>query len=163
LRHTALVSRFVSVLTANHLTLPRGKFSVLTHGRSAGKLLDWNLKKATARYAQENGHCCEDDIANFPIEQVRFVGIYMLIAVSAVRTAAYGVTLNERTVSVFNPRLSVGHSIGVPGAIGFRTDNSQAYRGSSCPAVHHRRYNFQPVHSKLATSPLCHLPRTSNK
>jgi hypothetical protein len=134
-------------------------FSVLTtHECSAGRLLDWNLKKATARYAQENGYRREEGIANFPIEQVRFAGIYTLIAVSAVGTAAYGVTLNERTVSVFNPRLSVGHSVGVPGVIGFHTDNSQVYRGSSCPAVHHRRYNFEPVYSKLATSPLFHHP-----
>jgi hypothetical protein len=99
----------------NHLIL-RSPYQ-LTHGRSAGKFLDWNLKKATAQYAQEMGYRREDGIATFPIEQVRFAGIYTLIAVSAVGTAAYGVILNERTVRVFSPhplitqfeRRSTGH------------------------------------------------------
>ncbi len=70
----------------------------------SGKLLDWNLKRFTTRYGR--GYSRGDDISDFPIEQARFAGIYTLIAVSAVSTAAYGVVLDERIVSFPNPHMS---------------------------------------------------------
>lgn len=41
-----------------------------------------------------------DDISDFPIEVTRLTGIYPLVLLSAVGTAAYGISLMERTVSV---------------------------------------------------------------
>jgi hypothetical protein len=68
--------------------------------------LDWNLKRFTARYGLDDGYRRGDDISEFPIEKARFAGIYILIAISAVGTAAYGAVLNERTVSVPTPEIA---------------------------------------------------------
>jgi hypothetical protein len=64
-----------------------------------GKLLDWNLKR---RQSRDRGYLRGSDISDFPIEQTRCAGIYTLIILSAAGTAAYGVALNEKTVSVYD-------------------------------------------------------------
>jgi hypothetical protein len=66
---------------------------------SSGKFLDWNLNRFTTRHGRVGGYRRGDDISDFPIERARFDGIYILIAVSAAGTAAYGAVLHERTVS----------------------------------------------------------------
>ncbi|KAK1481199.1 hypothetical protein CABS01_14287 [Colletotrichum abscissum] len=38
-----------------------------------------------------------DDISDFPIEEVRLAGIYMLVALSSVTTAGYGVSLMQES------------------------------------------------------------------
>lgn len=43
-----------------------------------------------------------DDISDFPIEEARLAGAYALVAVSAVSTMGYGVSLMERTVREFS-------------------------------------------------------------
>lgn len=65
-----------------------------------GKFLDWNLKRFARRHGRNEGYGRGDDISDFPIEQARFSGIYVLIAMSAAGTAAYGVMLEKETVSV---------------------------------------------------------------
>lgn len=63
-----------------------------------GKFLDRNTKKFSAK-ARRDGYKKGEDISDFAIEQARFVGIYTLILISSVGSAAYGVSLNERAVS----------------------------------------------------------------
>lgn len=64
--------------------------------RCLGKFLDRNMKKLSSKHGtyRRGG-----DISDFPIEKARFTGIYALIAVSALGTAAYGVSLLKRSVS----------------------------------------------------------------
>ena len=64
-----------------------------------GKFLDRNIKKYSAKEGRESQYKKGEDISDFPIEKARFVGIYTLILVSSVGSAAYGVSLNERAVS----------------------------------------------------------------
>lgn len=63
-----------------------------------GRLLDNRMKKFAARHGRDAGYRRGDDLAGFPIEEARFSGMWILVLVSAVSTAAYGVCLNERVV-----------------------------------------------------------------
>ncbi|TLD30943.1 hypothetical protein PspLS_01947 [Pyricularia sp. CBS 133598] len=62
-----------------------------------GKLLDWNITRASTKYGHGDKYRKGDDISDFPIENVRLQGMYTLIGLSAASTAAYGVALMQRT------------------------------------------------------------------
>ncbi|CCC07999.1 hypothetical protein SMACR_01563 [Sordaria macrospora] len=55
-----------------------------------------SLTIASAQAGRESQYKKGEDISDFAIEKARFVGIYTLILVSSVGSAAYGVSLNER-------------------------------------------------------------------
>ncbi|KAJ4415518.1 hypothetical protein N0V85_002680 [Neurospora sp. IMI 360204] len=65
----------------------------------AGLIYLPNIKKYSAKAGREGQYKKGEDISDLPIEKARFVGIYTLILVSSVGSAAYGVSLNERAVS----------------------------------------------------------------
>jgi len=125
-------------LQAGLIYLPSGVGGALA-AYGTGKLLDWNLKQFTARHGRGGGYRRGDDISDFPIEQARFAGIYTLITVSAVGTAAYGVVLNEKTVSV--PKST-------PVQLEHPNSNLllQAHRSSAHHAAHHRSHDIKFVY-----------------
>ncbi|KAK3955714.1 MFS general substrate transporter [Pseudoneurospora amorphoporcata] len=82
-------------LQAGLIYLPSGVGGALA-SYTTGKFLDRNIKKCSAKAGREE-YKKGEDIFDFPIERARFGGIYSLIVVSSVGSAAYGVSLNERT------------------------------------------------------------------
>ena len=85
----------LNYLQAGLIYLPSGVGGAIA-SYSTGKLLDRNIKRFSAKYRPEGGQYHRgDEISNFPIEQARLAGMYTLVAISAVGTAAYGVSLNE--------------------------------------------------------------------
>ncbi|KAI6378421.1 hypothetical protein MCOR25_002288 [Pyricularia grisea] len=64
-----------------------------------GKLLDWNITRASAKRGHGDKYRKADDISNFPIQKVRLQGMYTLIGLSAGSTAAYGVALMQQKLS----------------------------------------------------------------
>ncbi|KAK4186218.1 major facilitator superfamily domain-containing protein [Podospora australis] len=61
-----------------------------------GKFLDRNMKKESARQGRDDCYRRGEDISDFPIEETRLRGIYTLIVISSVGTAAYGISLMKQ-------------------------------------------------------------------
>ncbi|KAH6849740.1 major facilitator superfamily domain-containing protein [Chaetomium sp. MPI-CAGE-AT-0009] len=98
---TSLAAQCIEIYKLDYLQaglvyLPSGVGGALA-AYSTGKFLDWNLKRFAHRHGRGEGYQRGDDISDFPIEQSRFYGIYMLIVISAVGTAAYGAVLQKET------------------------------------------------------------------
>ncbi|OIW26367.1 MFS general substrate transporter [Coniochaeta ligniaria NRRL 30616] len=95
---TSLAAQCIEVYGLNYLQagliyLPSGVGGALA-SYTTGKFLDRNIKKLSSMHGTYRRG---EDISDFPIEQARFAGIYTLIVISAIGTAAYGVSLMKRT------------------------------------------------------------------
>ncbi|KXH26488.1 hypothetical protein CSAL01_05411 [Colletotrichum salicis] len=62
---------------------------------TTGKILDRNIQKVSAKQGRDSRYRRGDDISDFPTEEARLAGIYMLVALSSVTTAGYGVSLMQ--------------------------------------------------------------------
>ncbi|KAL2024347.1 hypothetical protein VTK56DRAFT_8829 [Thermocarpiscus australiensis] len=98
---TSLAAQCIDVyqldyLQAGLIYLPSGIGGSLA-SYSTGKFLDRNIRKFASRHGRDGGYRRGEDVSDFPIEEARLTGIYALIAISAVGTVAYGVSLMERT------------------------------------------------------------------
>ncbi|KAH6631002.1 major facilitator superfamily domain-containing protein [Chaetomium sp. MPI-SDFR-AT-0129] len=91
---TSLAAQCIEIYNLDYLQaglvyLPSGVGGALA-AYSTGRFLDWNLGRFARRHGRDERYRRGDDISDFPIEQARFSGIYILITISAVGTAAYG-------------------------------------------------------------------------
>ncbi|KAK1675226.1 major facilitator superfamily domain-containing protein [Colletotrichum godetiae] len=65
---------------------------------TTGKLLDRNIQKVSAKQGRDSPYRRDNDISDFPIEEARLAGIYMLVALISVTTAGYGVSLMQSLI-----------------------------------------------------------------
>lgn len=56
------------------------------------------MEKLSYLMGREGQYRWGDDIFDFPIEKVRLAGTYILVGLSAVSTAGYGISLINQTV-----------------------------------------------------------------
>ncbi|KAF6808024.1 hypothetical protein CSOJ01_07792 [Colletotrichum sojae] len=96
---SSLAAQCIDVYSLNYLQsgliyLPSGVGGAIA-SFTTGKLLDRNIRKISVRQGRDATYRRGDDISDFPIEEARLNGIYGLVALSAVTTAGYGISLMQ--------------------------------------------------------------------
>ncbi|KAK1540464.1 hypothetical protein CPAR01_06453 [Colletotrichum paranaense] len=86
----------LNYLEAGLIYLPSGLGGAIA-SYTTGKLLDKNIQRVSKRQGRDSRYRRGDDISDFPIEETRLAGIYMLVALSSVTTAGYGVSLMQES------------------------------------------------------------------
>ncbi|KAK1634045.1 major facilitator superfamily domain-containing protein [Colletotrichum phormii] len=84
----------LNYLEAGLIYLPSGIGGALS-SYTTGKLLDRNIQKVSVKQGRDSLYRRGDNISDFPIEEARLAGIYMLVTLSSVTTAGYGVSLMQ--------------------------------------------------------------------
>ncbi|KXH43049.1 hypothetical protein CSIM01_01803 [Colletotrichum simmondsii] len=86
----------LNYLEAGLIYLPSGVGGAIA-SYTTGKLLDKNIERVSVRQGRDSRYRRGDDISDFPIEEARLAGIYILVALSSVTTAGYGVSLMQES------------------------------------------------------------------
>ncbi|KAF6785041.1 hypothetical protein CMUS01_16583 [Colletotrichum musicola] len=99
---SSLAAQCIDVYSLNYLQsgliyLPSGVGGAIA-SFTTGKLLDRNIRKISAQQGRDVTYRRGDNISDFPIEKARLNGIYVLVALSAVTTAGYGVSLMQEAI-----------------------------------------------------------------
>lgn len=63
-----------------------------------GKFIDWNYRRTVERLEKELGGQYDRKSPEFPLEETRLRGVYLLTAVTVVGLIGYGLTLKFRWV-----------------------------------------------------------------
>ena len=68
--------------------------------QSSGKYLDKTYRRKAKKLSRDRQEQFHHELPDFPIEKIRLQGIYLVITVSALGTAGYGIALMTKTVNL---------------------------------------------------------------
>lgn len=77
----------------------RAGTQVIPCSQAPGRFLNYYHRRTVQKLSNGNGRSFDGHEPDFPIEETRLKGAYMLIIVSALGTLGYGLALMARTVS----------------------------------------------------------------